>query len=410
MIGKIYPSEKMEFKDSETGAEIVQYTQEGTVNRTLYFTNRPYTSDGEHVVFLSNRSGRNEMYLLHLKSGKIIQLTELEGQSNVANCVHPTKPELYFRDACTIYRVNWDTLQTEALMEAPEGWNIGILNLNSPPWLVFEMNEKGQHFARVPGTDTPMAKVEGGGNERCYMRDRTLLYRLNIESGELDCLWGDSKYLSHVQTSPTNSDLVIFSNWNGYGDDRCYYLDLERRIKGTPQPMFPETSQSRGTHECFTRRGNLYIQWVEGDLEPGRPHTMYHAFRQLAGLSNEEIAAAPLVKYELPRQPGQALDYCVHHFTMSEDETWGVHDRWMSAPTYEDSMSWLTLFRHQLQAPRTRDMKLSFHNGSEGDALGLGANLTIDHEDEYATYTSFLQGNANLCQVRLTPFVDQLMS
>src|ERR1041384_1599574 len=105
MVGKVYPSEKTSFKDAETGAEIIQYTSVGATNRTLYFTNRPYTSDGEHIVFLSDRSGQNEMYMLHLDSGKITQLTELAGQRNVSNCVHPTRPELYFHNTKRLFRV-----------------------------------------------------------------------------------------------------------------------------------------------------------------------------------------------------------------------------------------------------------------------------------------------------------------
>src|SRR5690242_7705593 len=105
MVGQVYPSEKTAFRDSETGAEIIQYTNVGATNRTLYFTNRPYVCDGEHVVFLSDRTGRNEMYLLHLQSGKIIQLTDLPGQTNVANCVHPHRPELYFQNKKSLHRV-----------------------------------------------------------------------------------------------------------------------------------------------------------------------------------------------------------------------------------------------------------------------------------------------------------------
>src|SRR3989338_2815644 len=106
MVGKVYPSEKSTFRDPETGAEIIQYTNTRKNNRTLYFTNRPYTSDSEHIVFLSDRTGRNEMFLLHLKSGKIVQLTNADIKANVSNCVHPKRPELYFHNKKSIYRVH----------------------------------------------------------------------------------------------------------------------------------------------------------------------------------------------------------------------------------------------------------------------------------------------------------------
>src|ERR1043166_7704125 len=104
-IGKVYPSEKTSFLDPETGAEITQYTSVGQTNRTLYFTNRPYTSDGEHIVFLSDRTGRNEMFMLHLKSGKSTQHAHCPGAADVSNCANPAKPERDLRPASTVSRV-----------------------------------------------------------------------------------------------------------------------------------------------------------------------------------------------------------------------------------------------------------------------------------------------------------------
>jgi len=101
--------------------------------------------------------------------------------------------------------------------------------------------------------------------------------------------------------------------------------------------------------------------------------------------------------------------WMAHHFTMSEDETWGVNDRLISSDWPEEKMSWLCLFRHQEKEPQTILMKLCFQNGFHGDVVGLGPDLTLDNRDEYATYTSFLRGQANICQVHVTPFAERLM-
>jgi len=401
-VGKTFPSEKRTFKDAETGAEIIQYTQTGTTNRTLYFTNRPYMSDGKHVVFLSDRSGRNEMYLLHLETGKITQLTDCPGQANVSNCVHPTRPELYFRNTTSVFRVNLDTLKTEELLRAPEGFHIGILNLNSPPWLAFNMVEKMEGLSRIV-EDKPVKF--GLGAELHYLNPRCLLYRYNVDDGKLECVWGDTHFIDHAQISPTNPDLMIFCDCCLYDRDRSYYLNLKRKVKNPPRPMFPESKTARGSHECFTRKGNIYIQWMEGDLEEGGDHQLYHAFRLVAGVPTEKIDSAPFKKYKLPEK----MDYLGHHYTMSSDEGWGVHDRWLTAPNFEENMSWLSIFRHQDKEPQTVVEKLCFHNGHKGDRINLGAELTLDDKDEYAMYTSFLGGTANVCQVLVTPFVERLM-
>lgn len=401
-VGTIHSSEKTAFRDPETGAEIVQYTSVGQTNRTLYFTNRPYTCDGEHIVFLSDRTGANEMYLLHLQSGKIIQLTEGAGPANVSNCVHPRRPELYYRNQRAIYRVHLDTLKTEELLRAPDGFGFGILNLNNPPWLAFEMIEKLKGTTREANGTVGPAKAM---SEQVFMRPRTVIYRMNIENGDVECVWGDLRLLTHVQISPTDPNLLIFSDCLQYGADRCYYLDLSKKVKSLPRPIFPESATARGSHECFTRRGNLYIQWMEGDLERFGEHTLYHGFRMLGGVPASDIDRAPFKKYEVPEKQKDLM----HHFTMSLDETWGVHDRWQTAPNYDENISWLSLFRHQEEQPQTIVQKLCFHNGAKGDRLILGTELTLDDKDEWATYTSFLGNTANVCQVRVTPFVEKLM-
>lgn len=406
MVGKIYPSEKITFTDPETGARIVQYTQT-ELNRTLYFTNRPYSADGEHIVFISERTGRRQMFLLHLQSGKIVQLTDVEGMPNFGSCVHPQRSELYFHSGQKLLRVNWETWETEVLLRAPDGWAIGILNLNTPPWLCFNMLERSGIGIRRGETDEKMAVKNGNvvGNEGFYLRERTLLYRLNVDSGRLECVWGDHKFLDHVQMSPVNSNLYIFCSWAGYGDNRTYALDLSKRAKVQPFPMFPESARARGGHESFTRRGNLYTQWMEGDLEEGGKKSLFHGFRKLADVSLPQMPDAPFEKFRLPENH----DWLMHHFTMSEDEIWGVHDRWLTAPNDEQNMSWLSIFRHQQNEPQTIVHKLCFHNGGKGDVINIGPDITLDARDEWVTYTSFLGGQANICQVHVTPFVEKLM-
>lgn len=400
-IGKVYPSEKFVFQDDVTGATITQFTSQGSVNRTLYFTNRPYVFGGSHMVFLSNRTGRNEMFLLELETGKIVQLTDVDGQPNVSACVHPERPELYFHTRTSLFRVNLESLKTEELLRAPEGFKLGILNLTSPPWLAFEMIEQ------VPGvTANQDGKFvpAGLGFEMSFLCPRTVIYRFHIDEGKLEAVWGEPKLLTHVQISPTNPDLLVFSNSALYGCDRVYYLDLSKKLKCPPRPLLGETEFSRGGHESFTRRGNLYLQWMEGDIQENGRHVLMHGFKKLAGVPIADVEKAPFERYSLPEKNG-----CLaHHFTMSRDEDWGLHDRWPGAPTWEENLDWLSLFRHQAAEPQSIFIKLCFQNGSRGDALHLGPNVTFDATDQYATYTSFLEGDANVCQVHVAPFVEKL--
>lgn len=72
-------------------------------------------------------------------------------------------------------------------------------------------------------------------------------------------------------------------------------------------------------------------------------------------------------------------------------------------------MSWLSIFRHQQEYPQTIVRPICFHDGHRHDQRNLGAELSIRDDDEAAIYTSFLGGCANLCEVDLRPFVDDIL-
>jgi hypothetical protein len=408
----VHPSEKSTFTDPTTGAAITQYTRVGAINRTLYFTNRSWVCDGEHIVFLSDRTGRNEMFLLHRRSGRITQVTDAAGQGNVANCLHPTRPELYFRTESTISRVRLDTLKTEDLLRAPDGFRVGMLDLKGAPWLAFELIEiLPQGVTRLrhhPAGSPPPPPGPPGSQELVYRRPLSMICRYHVDDDHFEILWSDHRLLTHVQCSPTNSNLVIFSDCAAYGADRCYWLDASRKVKNVPQPTFPEGPRARAGHEAFTRRGTLYAQWMQGDLERFGQHTLHHVFLHIGDLPLDQLAQRRSERFRQYQLPETGPDLA-HHFTMSSDERWGVHDRWLTAPDWRQNMSWLSIFRHQPQHPQTLVEPICFHNGMDGDRKVLGAELAIDDHDELGLYSSFLGGTTNVCEVDLRPFVDRIM-
>ncbi|MFW6059001.1 MAG: hypothetical protein ACODAQ_02400 [Phycisphaeraceae bacterium] len=407
-VGTTWPSEKQVRTDPDTGAQIIQWTQTGPVNRTLYFTNRPYINGGERIVFLSTRTGRNEMFMLETDTGRIVQLTDTPNQGNCSSCVHPDRPELYFHDKQTISRVHLDTLETEPLMRAPDGFNVGILNLDAPPWLCFEMREdKPVMIERYQGAAAGDAKgITPIGAHAGYTRPLALICRYNVDTHEFQCVWSDYKQYTHIQAAPRHPDFIIFSSWAGYGDARCYAIDAGRS-KRQPFPVFPECYTARAGHEAFTRRGNLYCQWMEGDFTPGGDNRIFHAYRDAHGWPPHLIHEAPFRKYAVPSEQ----DSLIHHFTVSQDETWGVHDRWLEAPDWKQNLDHLCVFRHNHGSRQTHTLKLCRTGGSQKDSLGLGPNLTLTDDDQWATFTTFNgDREAHLAQVRVTPFVEQLFA
>ncbi len=405
MIGAVHGPEMRQFRDPDTGVEITQYTTTGRTNRTLYFTNRPFIGDTGLVLFLSDRTGRNEMFALDPRAGRIIQLSALAGQPNLSAVAHPTLPEVYFHDGTTIHKTNVATLKCEPLYRAPAGMRWGILNLNHPDYLALECIEQRSRLERF---DAPAGQFvpANASMETWHRRPNSVLYRMNLRTGAAEAVWGEHKQLTHVQLSPTNPDLMIYSSWRGYGDHRCYLLNCRQSGHQPPVGLFPESATARGGHECFTRRGNVALQWMEGDLREGQSNPLYHAVADLSRLPDApgSAGAAPVRKYLLPERN----DCLWHHFALSQDETWGVHDRWIAAPDKTASNSWLSLFRHQDDQPQTIVRRLCRHDAVTGDWLNIGADGAFEDNDRFFWYTSFLGGQANICRVDVAPVLDQV--
>ena len=84
-IGRRFPSEKKIVKDPVTGAMLTFLTSTPAGDSKIYQTHNQWTSDGQWVIFRSNRV-RGEAMAVNEKSGEIVQVTEggYTGMLNVA--------------------------------------------------------------------------------------------------------------------------------------------------------------------------------------------------------------------------------------------------------------------------------------------------------------------------------------
>src|SRR6478752_6235180 len=84
-IGKRFPSERKLVKDSVTGTTLTFLTSTPAGDSKIYQTHNQWTSDGQWVIFRSNRV-RNEAMAVNEATGEIVQVSEggYTGMLNVA--------------------------------------------------------------------------------------------------------------------------------------------------------------------------------------------------------------------------------------------------------------------------------------------------------------------------------------
>src|SRR5260221_7027637 len=84
-IGKRFPSERKVVKDPVTGTMLTFLTSTLSGDSKIYQTHNQWTSDGQWLIFRSNRV-RGEAMAVNEKTGEIVQVTEggYTGMLNVA--------------------------------------------------------------------------------------------------------------------------------------------------------------------------------------------------------------------------------------------------------------------------------------------------------------------------------------
>ena len=99
-VGKRFASERKEYKDSITGRNVIVLTTDPGSDTKIYQTHPQWTSDGEWIIFRSNRTGRGgQVFAVHEQNGDIIQLTAGAGiNSGSLNVCRKSNRVFYFRN------------------------------------------------------------------------------------------------------------------------------------------------------------------------------------------------------------------------------------------------------------------------------------------------------------------------
>src|SRR6187551_2990049 len=84
-IGKRFPSERKEVTDPVTGTKLIFLTSTQSGDSKIYQTHNQWTSDGQWLIFRSNRV-KGEAMAVNEKTGDMVQVTEggYTGMLNIA--------------------------------------------------------------------------------------------------------------------------------------------------------------------------------------------------------------------------------------------------------------------------------------------------------------------------------------
>ncbi|MBP6023379.1 TolB family protein [Ferruginibacter sp.] len=295
-IGKRFPSERKEVVDPVTGTKLLFLTSTQSGDSKIYQTHNQWTSDGQWLIFRSNRV-KGEAMAVNEKTGDIVQVTEggYTGMLNVArksmklyfmrnertDTIPPTpgdtarrrvqRPvqiievdlEKLFADSKSGTLKKADVYQRICGTTPKEIGAGGDMALDGDEeWAYFRvgLQEAAKHLK-------PDTKLEKNFGPRNMGAGPSGIAAMNIKTSEIKYVVSVPFQIGHIQTNPWVAGEIIFC-WEtgGKSPQRTWTVMSD----GTGlRPLYPEAEYEWVTHEAVTGKDEVAIAIMGHRKIPG---------------------------------------------------------------------------------------------------------------------------------------------
>lgn len=239
--------------DPLTGATVEQLT-DGTVRTWYPYFTQPVLAGDQMLVQRDTANGL-QCFLLEPATGRLVQVTDLAGGvgANTPSLL-PGQEVLYCFQSTVLYRVDLTTLAADRVCDLPAGYRPSIISPSGDgATLTFAACE---WFPAATATGVQYSDFY----ERLYRRPNSILYRVETGTGKPSVIWGEDEWISHVNVSPTDGNLVVFCHEGPW--DRVQRLWVVRASSGETWPLLDHGRYvSRSGHEVFLDDGRLLVQF-----------------------------------------------------------------------------------------------------------------------------------------------------
>lgn len=295
-IGKRFPSERKEVIDPVTGTKLLFLTSTQSGDSKIYQTHNQWTSDGQWLIFRSNRV-KGEAMAVNENTGDMVQVTE-GGYTGMLNIARKSMKLYFMRNekADTIPATPGDTARRR--VQRP----VQIIEVDLEKLFADSKSgtlKKAAAYQRICGT-TPKEIGAGGdmaldGDEEWayfrvglqeaakHLKPDTKLEKnfgprnmgagpsgiaaMNVKTGEIKYVVSVPFQIGHIQTNPWVAGEIIFC-WEtgGKSPQRTWTVMSD----GTGlRPLYPEAEYEWVTHEAVTGKDEVAIAIMGHRKIPG---------------------------------------------------------------------------------------------------------------------------------------------
>ncbi len=362
---KSFPLHIEKFQDPETKAWCQLFTHEVPSQEQIFYYASPAISDDRrHIPCFSDVSGSWQIHVLDIVERRSIQLSNLPsfGEGKKAGtenfpadqpCYSPQYHRVFYHDYRTIFWADTRSGEGGFIFEAPEGFRLDHLSV------------RGQHLAFSYTENMPQGKLPPGKKLRsrpqlCY-RPRSIIMAADIETGDVEYVWGDHSYLTHVEMCPFDDDLILFcdQSWERrqqeiYVVNRSFTEDKRARpVLATNHPDYRGRTLDYIGHSFFTQDGYIAGQYGEyGNVDDRNRFSDEASFNLVIRPDGTGKRKAKF--------PGSKKPCHVH--CHQANGLW-VGDHWIK-PGGEVDMGWIVLIRNRFETQELQSFPLLRTNHS----------------------------------------------
>ena len=250
-----FPPEKMAYKDATTNLEITMLTTSAAKDNKIYQTHPNWTADGQHIVFMSDRSGSNQYFAVSVKTGIIVQLTDDQQPGNA--CLSKKRNRMYYVSDNKIWNLDVDS----------------ILKCNEKK----QKNEFRRKVAGLPENTRLSGTISIDSSEKAiymsvqYTADSWGLLALDTDTEEYSKIIDTEFRVGHCQAHPSTSGLIMYC-WETGGDSqqRMWIVNADGRRNS---PFYKETYNEWVTHEVWWGPNRaLFTIWPKNEEMLKKPY------------------------------------------------------------------------------------------------------------------------------------------
>jgi len=219
------------YRDRVSGVEVTQLTDYKGHSHHFYFTNPGWYAGGRKLLVGSDRNNRTNLFGVDLETGETEQLTDLapvplpREVEFLRASKSPVREEAYFWHDLALMAVDLASRATRVLFELDPGWCVSMTNCTADGGHVF-FGTWQDLSDRIP---TDLLRGYVGFKETWEARPRSQVVRVPVDGGAAQVVWEEDYWIGHVNTSPTQANLLTFCHegpWDRV-DQRIWGLDAD---------------------------------------------------------------------------------------------------------------------------------------------------------------------------------------